>query len=396
MGGGIVIQLQRTIEVRTFDVEGTVAVSRDRPEFLAVARLAADLGRPIEGSDVSRELLGKLPAQTGWRVIDRCLALGLLERRESRGSARLSESGATALQHGSVLVPEEGLWRFYRVNDPLLWPSLVAVDRIESEPAKDERKEIYGRQREGKARLDRGDCVPEILVEARNTICTSIQSSQLFEVLELGGSGLEGPGFELGLWLRWEHGGDPVVSLSGELPPANRRGRPRRVDTVVRKPERLDRMEYGELWTALVASATDTSEEELGDWMFRTGAPVLPTSMDKWPNKERRLFQTDLAIPQTHLGALGSFDSTKLEAVPLVPRTDHDAQVWAEWLQWDQLEEYATPAMLRESDAAILRRFPMHKPRLPSPEELFRKALHDPLDERARFLLAPADLGLWR
>ncbi len=390
------IQLQRTIEVRTFDVEGTVAVSRDRPEFLAVARLAADLGRPIGGTDVSRELLGRLPAQTGWLVIERCVALGLLERRESRGPARLSESGATALQHGSVLVPEEGLWRFYRVNDPLLSPSLVAVDRIESEPAKEERKEIYGRQREGKARLDRGDRVPEILVEAQNTVCTSIQNSQLFEVLELGGSGLEGPGFELHLQLRWERGGDPTVSLSGGLPQADRKGRPRRVDTVVRTPDPLDRMEYGQLWTALVASATDVSEAELGEWVFRTGAPVLPTSMDRWPDSERRLFQTDLAIPPASLGELGHFESTKLDAVPLVPRTDHDAQVWAEWLQWDQLKEYSTPTMLRESDAAILRRFPMHEPRLPSPEELLRRAVHDPFDDRARFLLAPADLGLWR
>ena len=41
------IRLTRSISVSSFDVEATVAVGRNRPEFLAVARLAADLGRPI-------------------------------------------------------------------------------------------------------------------------------------------------------------------------------------------------------------------------------------------------------------------------------------------------------------------------------------------------------------
>ena len=63
------IRLSRSVAISSFDVEATVAVGRDRPEFLAVAQLAADLARPIGARDVLRELLGARPEVLGWRVI---------------------------------------------------------------------------------------------------------------------------------------------------------------------------------------------------------------------------------------------------------------------------------------------------------------------------------------
>ena len=111
--GARMISLTRTVPVSSFDVEATVAVGRDRPEFLAVARLAADLDRPIDARDVLRELLGARPDVLGWRVIERCVALGRLVRAGTDGAAALSEPGRIALGHGQVLVPEEGIWRFF-------------------------------------------------------------------------------------------------------------------------------------------------------------------------------------------------------------------------------------------------------------------------------------------
>ena len=115
------IRLSRHISISCFDAEATVAVARQRPEFLAVARLAADLGRPISSRDVLRELLGPLPEVLGKRVIERCIGLGLLEITDQKNDeAALSEAGRLALEHGEVLVPEEGVWRFYLVDDPLV------------------------------------------------------------------------------------------------------------------------------------------------------------------------------------------------------------------------------------------------------------------------------------
>lgn len=119
------IKLQRTIRVRSFDVSGVVAIGQERPEWLAVARLAADLDRPISGRDVVRELLARLPEHVGRLVVDRCVYLGLLHRAEPRGPASLSDSGRIALERGLVLEPQEGAWRCYYVDDPLVAEPLV-------------------------------------------------------------------------------------------------------------------------------------------------------------------------------------------------------------------------------------------------------------------------------
>jgi len=119
------INLHRTVTVTSFDVEATVAVARERPELLAVARLAKDLDRPIDGADVSTQLLGRLPEHVGWRVIERCVDLGILERARWSGPASLSVRGGFALEFGAILIPEEGTWRFYLLEDPLVGSPLV-------------------------------------------------------------------------------------------------------------------------------------------------------------------------------------------------------------------------------------------------------------------------------
>ncbi len=52
------IQLKRVVNIKCFEAQATVAVGRERPEFLAVAQLAYDLDRPINGQDILDELLG--------------------------------------------------------------------------------------------------------------------------------------------------------------------------------------------------------------------------------------------------------------------------------------------------------------------------------------------------
>ena len=65
------IRLTRSVPVSAFDVVSTVAVGRKRPELLAVAKLAADLRRPIRAADVLREL-----TEFTQRIMDKIVALG--------------------------------------------------------------------------------------------------------------------------------------------------------------------------------------------------------------------------------------------------------------------------------------------------------------------------------
>lgn len=392
------IRLQRAVPVRAFDAEATVAVGRDRPEFLAVARLAADLGRPLGGRDISRELLGGLPELVGWRVIDRCVALGLLEQQGARGPAALTESGATALEQGAVLVPEEGTWRFFLVDDPLVDDALVHVARLETPNAKQERDELYAAKREMRARPGPGDRVPVLLHDAvaSGYVWTSVASTRPFKMQEVADRGLEGEPGQLRLVMEW---GDeqqvPRVALRGELDAVGVGQKPWRVDRPLEAPRAIAEATYGDLWADLVGASTGVPLDELEAWRQRAGTRVVPVAFDDLKSAARQSMRQDVQVPEVALGGLGHFEPTVLDALALVPRGASDAQSWAEWLQWESLSDYTTPTALEEVAQEIAARFPFHKPRLPDAAALLRRARDSPNDERARYLLAPADLGLW-
>lgn len=386
------IQLQRRVLVRTFDIEATVAVARDRPEFLAVARLAADLGRPIGGRDISRELLGNLPIQVGWRVLERAVSMGLLERDGHRGPARLSASGRAMLEQGAVLVPQEGVWRFHLVQDPLVPNELVHAERRDPGKAKAERDRLYKRQRGD--RPERGRRPPRVLSSQIQTLQMSVADGGAFEVRDLGERGEDGPRGSVVLTLRWSPGGSPVVGLRGHLPGQEP---PSGVSVDARLPlaSVLAELDYDELWATLVEVATGVDGQSLLEWMDLAGAPVLPTTMEEWPPAARRSFQVDLEVPPVLLDELGEFEPSTLEAVKLVAESDAAAQEWAEWLLWDAIDGYVVPKTIDELRGAIAARFPLHRPRLPDARQLRDRALSSPRERTSRFILAPADLGLW-
>ena len=386
------IRLTRSVSVSTFDVEATVAVGRDRPEFLAVARLAADLARPIGARDVLRELLGPRPDVLGWRVIERCVDLGLLERTGKSGEAVLSQVGRVALNHGEVLVPEEGVWRFFFVEDPLLPAVLVDVQSLETESVKKERDSV----REARSRGDRGlqpERAPDLLRRCRDARPRqSVRNRHLFQLVELADKGASGPEGELRLSCSWD--ATPTVRLSGRLPSDNDDEKARPIDADIELPEIVGQWSHERLWRTLVTHATRTPLEELTNWHAVAGGPVVPASFQSLPEAARRSFRRNLDVPASELHKLGRFDATVLEDVHLVPAARADAEAWLAWLQWDSIHDYALPADLEQSSRGLLARFPHHRPRALSSAELLAKARTERGD-RSWFLLAPSDLGLW-
>lgn len=405
------IRLQRTIHVETFDVQATVARGRDRPEFLAVARLAADLGRPIDGKIVATELLGGLPAVVGWRVIDRAVALGLLEHPGNRqgGAAALSAAGRAALEIGEVLVPEEDTFRFYYVEDVLVDDPLVHVERVASTSAKDERNTLYQAKQAGK-RPERGMKTPAPLLEAARPyeddsldLFKSIASGRGFEVRQIAERGEPGPRGTLRLVLEWPSEARPSVSLRGELeavPPANEKGvkkvPPLKVDHVLSEPASIENITYQEMWRALASLVPGASKAELDSLHARIGRNVFPVSFDaRLPEAARRAMRMSLEIPASDFEPTGEFEPTRLADAELLPRSTDDAQRWAEWLQSEAITGYSIPSALVEAAKTAAARFPHHRVQLPDPDTLRARALKTPLDSRSRFLLAPFDLGLW-
>jgi hypothetical protein len=383
--GEEMIHLARSVPVRSFDAQATVSVGRDRPEFLAVARLAADLARPIGARDISTELLGPVPDVFARRVIDRCVSLSLLARA-GEDHATLSEAGRLALEHSQVLVPEEGIWRFFLVDDPLVPSVLVHVERLETERA---------RRNGGKPDRPRGadrtptSPPPETLRRCCDPLPrVSVRDGRLFQLREVANKGAVGPDGTLRLALDVDD--RPSMRLTGTLPTDDAV----RIDAGLTVPAFVTRSTPASLWQALVACSTGLTRSELERWHATAGKPVVPSDFASLSPAARHAFRRDLAVPASDLGDLGRFDPTALKDVDLVPRTDRDAQEWLEWLQWESITDYMTPQHVDRTAHDLRERFPHHAPRAASADDLLAKA-RAIRDERAWFLLAPADLGLW-
>lgn len=384
------IRLTRSVAVSSFDAQATVAVGRDRPEFLAVARLAADLARPIGARDVLRELLGARPEVLGWRVIERCVDLGLLERSGKDSDAALSEAGRLALEHGEVLVPEEGIWRFFVIDDPLVPGALVHAQRLDAEPVRKEREAAKARPRGERPQVDRPPVTLRGCVGGAPR--ESVQNGHLFQLGELTESGTAGPAGELRLTLTW--GAEPSLRLSGRLPLDDEGSNTKPIDAGVSVPEVVARLSREGLWRSLVTRATQAPEAELQRWQATAGRHVVPVSFASLPAAARLGFRRDLDVPASELPGLGRFEATVLKDVEVVPASEGDAQAWLAWLQWEAITDFVTPAILEQHAREQRARFPHHSPRVLSVPELLTKARAD-RDERAWFVLGPSDLGLW-
>ena len=412
------IKLQRSVAVRAFDLEATVATGRERPELLAVARLAHDLGRPVGGADICRQLLGGLSEVVGWRVVERCIDIGLLVRDGTRGPAALSEGGSQALTSGQVLVPEEGAWRFYIIEDPLVVVPVVHCERLSLANAEEERKALKAVPKDARGRSQRpsSDEIPAPLrtLFEREAVATSVVDGHMFQIRQLPQTrrGAAGPrDGRLELHATWCPSQAPTLQVRGQLAPpadpkppkrddrgeARARG-PLRIDRALEFPSGVAAIPYDELWIFLAAVGGGCEPAEVRRAYQRAGgARQLPARFEPLDLDARAAMRRTLPVPRPDCGShLGEFDDTVLLDVALVPRSDADAQEWALWLQRRGIADYVTPERLKAIESEVLTRFPFHRPRLRTPQELLAEARARPRERGAQFLLAPADLGLWR
>lgn len=388
------IRLQRSIDIKSFNLEATVAVAARRPEYLAVLQLAVDLQQALDARTVHRELFGTLPDSVGRIVLDRCVLLGLFERERPGAPAHLSESGRAALASGDILIAEEGLWRIYYLDDPLLGRRLVhALPLHDKTTAQHVRNEIKARSREARSV---GASLPPLIKEASGEGVTwlSLVDNRAFEIREPATRGEDGPTGPLRLHLDWSEDRAIDLALRGKLSLGDRQSTA--VDQRIELPGHVQSLTYNNLWIALVSHASGIPAEELSRWQNHTGKRFLPQAFrDLVDEAIRRTMQRDLEIPGIDFKLLGAFEPTRLTGVPVVPRGNADAQEWAAWLEWDGLSTYAIPAVLRARSTEIAARFPYHRPSLRTPDALLAHAAKNPRDRKAQFLLAPADLGLW-
>lgn len=383
------IHLKRKIKVSSFDMAATVARGQARPEFLAVARLAADLNRPIGARDVLRELLGGLPETVGWRVIERSIALGLLEREGCQGAAGLTEMGRNALEYNTVLVPEEATWRFFYTDDPLLPDVLIHALRLPESSAYESKKQ------------NPPDSV--FIPKPLQACCSaaprlSVCDQQLFQLTELAPTkrGTLGPVSELNIELMWESSlPSPRIHLCGSL---GERNAAISVKTDLPVPEVVKEWNWLGMYLNLLQQASGVPEDELWEWLKKNnGNATVPHVFNALKPHARQAFMQDFKVSSPRLEGLGAaFQETTLKDIKLVPASAADAQKWLGWLQWEAIRNHAIPEQLQKIGEVLRKKFPFHTPEPATPQALLNQARTQvPRDEQAWFLMTPADLGLW-
>lgn len=384
------IHLKRKIKVSSFDMAATVARGQNRPEFLAVARLAADLNRPIGARDVLRELLGGLPETVGWRAIERSIALGLLEREGRQGAAGLTEIGRSALEYNTVLVQEEATWRFFYTDDPLVPDVLIHALRLPESSAYEAKKQ----------NPPDSDFIPKPLqaccsAAPRRSVCGD---QQLFQLTELAPTkrGTPGPVSELHIELMWESSlPAPRIHLSGSL---GNRDTAIFVKTDLQVPEVVQEWNWLGMHLDLLQQASGVPEDELWEWLEKNnGDAIVPCVFNTLKSHARQAFMQDFKVSSPRLEGLGAaFLDTTLKDIKLVPASAADAQEWLNWLQWEAIGDHAIPEQLKKTGESLRKKFPFHTPEPATSQALLNQARTQvPRDERAWFLMTPADLGLW-
>ena len=387
------IKLKRTVECKTFDVKATVAIGRDRPEFLAVALLANDLDRPISGKDLSDHLFGDL-YDLGERVLERSVSIGLLdwaeESNETWKLANLSQAGKEAIEREKVLISEEGVWRLYYLDDPLIKDRLIHFEHVEVPKAREERRNL---KRE-KLQSNNSSTTPEFLKRHQEHTFISVVDGTPFMLQEISKEGENLSSENLNLHTKITLGKKLDITLQGELKSPSPNGSLLRVDRYFDTPEDLLPVTYNKMQVELATQGSDVAPREYGE-----GNLVMPVHFDEGlDTTARNSMSMDIQIsnPDLSILGLGQFETTELKGVSIEPDTDEDARQWARWLLINGMDDYKTPELIREDERKIHDRFPNHQIQPTDSNELLREARASTDQLWSRFLLAPYDLNLWR
>lgn len=382
------IKLKRAVECKTFDVKATIAVGRDRPEFLAVALLANDLDRPISGEDLSEHLFGDI-YELGERVLERSVSIGLLKWSEESGFAYLSQAGKKAIEQEKVLISEEGIWRFYYLDDPLIRDRLIHFEHVEVPRAWEERRNL---RRE--TQLNNSVPTPEFLKHHKEHTFTSAVDGTPFMLQDISKEGENLSSEELTLYTRVTLDKKLDITLQGELNSPSRNDYPLPVNQYFDPPEDLLPITYNEVRIELATQGSGVTPREYGEENL-----VVPVPFDeRLDTAARNSMRMDIQVPDPDLSnlGLGRFETTQLKEVLIEPDTSEDAQQWSRWLLLNGMNDYKTPELIREDEQEIHRKFPKHQIQPVDPYDLLGEACASTGKAWSRFLLAPYDLNLWR
>jgi hypothetical protein len=308
------IELQRRMNVETWDVKATLAFPQRRDEVQALLKMVLEKGA-LTASDVVHRQQGLLPGRAkimGERLLTMVADLNLLKQDGERWS--LTELGQASVEEGQTYVPEDDLWRFHWSDDPLVKSPLLHVQRIPPGNRWDR---------------DNTPTKPTTDMHARGPVVRDllhpVVKTRRVRVDSIAKNGHSVGQTTLSVSVSAEPGQAARLLIKGNLPKHGEGG------TKVEASWPMNAVRHEDLLSELFADLPR------GEW----NGHALLVPFDGMSNKERSTQMTTVTVDDPVVDDLGEFDVVRIQQVPLLPATQDDAVAWATWLVWDRWQ--ATP-----------------------------------------------------
>jgi hypothetical protein len=365
--------LTTAIPVSSVAVFAEMAWMERRPELGLLCRAAREQGQRITAAVVQSALPGLSDAGAS-NVIAWCQMLGLCDARGG-----ITALGEDVAEGDEAPVPEQGVYRLWLGQHPVIGSRVLAVERLTS--TRDPRFESIGPL---PIEPDRG-----------KVFCSVVDPKERFMVRDLpchhGRVGGIVDDTRASCRLRW------TLDFDDE-----------------RDRWQLDGMMevfQGNGKCALRPVQHDPEEDGLDLWNLAANWAAGPLSaFGRWQANERRLavpfqglaeaeiesFRKTLALRRVEIPGKGAYENVTLEDVPVGPASHEDAQRWSMSRFARHLLShpgYRSRAEVRERFAELTEGTPLERfaPILPSHEDLLGQASRDP--DRFWSLAAPVDLA---
>lgn len=385
------IQLQRKVTVQCIEVSATISRPESREDLLIALRFGKEMlenGSEFSPSTIVTHLLHDFPINAGQRILRRLEDLKLVVRVNSRGSLfpkedteyELTQKGEEALESERIFMPEYHAMEIRYVED-VLFPQRVIGIQLIKESLRDVMMEEEGDEESQQWQERKKDfiSVPETLQKIQGCEISILEGNEsylgpiIFEKIDEKVRLLTTEQQVLfTLVIDIESGAELTLQVGQHT-----------------HPLKTPNIQYNEIFFSLL-------KQKGLSW--NKIAAAVECCYDELDVDAKRDFKRDFIIQTPQFIELGVFDETVLGGVSIIPKTQEDAEAWADFLVKEEIRDYTTENKYKKIIVEVRNKFPLWEGlHILSIEELIqeeKKAMDQDGIHSSRYwyLQAPRDL----
>ncbi|MHA1877978.1 MAG: hypothetical protein ACTSUC_16160 [Promethearchaeota archaeon] len=313
------IVLEKEVMIEKYQVLMDIEVEKDRPEVLAWLKVIK------EGNELNNDVIlyfqekiffeSQKPKQFIKNILQELVVLGFLDEKFN-----LTQKGLTALEEGTVFIPQSGIYELLVINDPL-FPQVI-LDYKEFKPDLHEEKKQW-KNNPGSVNYE-NTTIPSFISKCKefgpirplkNSGETLIR---IFNIKKVG----KKEKFQKKTKVRMDIGEMTQISLKIEY---NKKFH------FLEPPRDIDKIKLVE---SILRKLPYPVDEDVYSILI---------NFDETTPKERKTFSKNFSLIKETLLNLGKFESIKLIDVPILPSSFDSAKKWAKELIKNEINTFLTP-----------------------------------------------------